>query len=55
VRPLALVLLTASAGPRPNMLVVLTDDQGFGDLGRHGKPVLKTPHLDAFAAESLWL
>lgn len=53
---IALLLLTATAtaGP-PNVLVVITDDQGYGDLGAHGNPVLKTPHLDAFAKESVRL
>lgn len=56
---LALVVLLALAAlapaAPPNVLVVITDDQGFGDLGRHGNPVLKTPHLDAFAAQGAWL
>lgn len=37
----------------PNVLVVITDDQGFGDLGYHGNPVLKTPNLDAFAKDAI--
>jgi arylsulfatase A-like enzyme len=44
----------ASAAP-PNVLLVITDDQGFGDLGAHGNPVIKTPNLDAFASKSVWL
>jgi arylsulfatase/arylsulfatase A len=35
---------------RPNVVIVITDDQGFGDYGVHGNPVLATPHLDALAA-----
>ena len=42
-------------GAQPNVLIVITDDQGYGDLGVHGNPVIKTPNLDAFAKESVWL
>lgn len=37
----------------PNVILVLTDDQGIGDLSAHGNPWLKTPNLDAFYAESV--
>ncbi len=40
---------------RPNVLVVITDDQGYGDLGCHGNPKIKTPNLDRFAAQSVRL
>jgi len=43
----------AFAAARPNVLIVITDDQGYGDLGFHGNPVLKTPNLDAFAKSSV--
>ena len=33
----------------PNVLLILTDDQGWGDLGIHGNPIIQTPVLDAFA------
>lgn len=40
---------------RPNVIVILTDDQGYGDLSCHGNPRLKTPVLDRLHAESLRL
>ena len=51
---------TVAAAPqpeprRPNVLVILTDDMGHGDLGVHGNPVIKTPHLDRLAHESVRL
>lgn len=43
-------------GPRArNVIVVMTDDQGWGDLSLHGNPVLETPALDRLAAESVQL
>ena len=38
---------------RPNVILIMTDDQGYGDLGFHGNKVLKTPCLDKLASESL--
>ncbi|RBP41478.1 arylsulfatase [Roseimicrobium gellanilyticum] len=40
-------------GKRPNIIFILTDDQGYGDLSVHGNPVLKTPNLDRMHAESV--
>ena len=52
----AVAATTLEAAPgRPNVLIVITDDQGYGDLGCHGNPVLKTPNLDGFAKESVQL
>jgi hypothetical protein len=43
----------AGAPSRPNVVLVLTDDQGYGDLACHGNPVLKTMHLDNLHAQSV--
>lgn len=40
---------------RPNILFVLTDDQGYGDLGCTGNPWLKTPNIDAFHEDAVRL
>ena len=40
---------------RPNVVLVLTDDQGYGDLGCHGNPIVKTPNLDRFHGDSVRL
>jgi arylsulfatase A-like enzyme len=37
---------------RPNIVFVVTDDQGYGDLGCHGNEVVRTPAIDAFAARA---
>ena len=40
---------------RPNVILILTDDQGYGDLHFHGNPIIKTPNLDRLAQESVRL
>jgi arylsulfatase len=63
MRVLTLLVLGLAAVPlsatepsrRPNVLIVLTDDQGLGDFSFMGNPVLKTPHMDRLAQEAVRL
>ena len=40
---------------QPNVVLVMTDDQGYGDLACHGNPVIQTPNLDRLHAQSVRL
>jgi len=40
---------------RPNVILVITDDQGYGDLACHGNPIIKTPNLDKLYTQSVRL
>ena len=52
---LALALLTACApkNQTPNIIIVITDDQGYGDLSVHGSPDVRTPNLDLLHEQSV--
>lgn len=43
----------SGAAQRPNIVLLMTDDQGWGQTGYNGHPLLKTPNLDAMAANGL--
>ena len=45
--------LPLGQGARPNVILVMTDDQGYPELSAHGNPVLNTPFLDKLHAQSL--
>ena len=46
-------LVGAAETPRPHILFVMADDMGWGQTGYRGHPLLKTPNLDAMAANGL--
>jgi len=45
----------SAASARPNVLLIMTDDQGYGDMGCHGNPVIKTPNIDRLYHQSVRL
>jgi arylsulfatase A-like enzyme len=51
--PLALRAIHAAVPKPPNIVFVLTDDQGYGDLACHGNPYIKTPNIDRLHGESV--
>ena len=52
---LAALGLAADTTSKPNVIIILTDDQGFGELGATGNPVVRTPHIDRLAEQSVSL
>jgi arylsulfatase A-like enzyme len=46
-------IVEAKGLEKPNVVLIMTDDQGYGDLACHGNPILKTPNLDRLFAESV--
>ncbi len=57
--PLVLLLLVTGmsrstcAATKPNVILVMTDDQGYGDMSCHGNPTLKTPNIDELHSQSV--
>ena len=49
---LVLTASTVHAQDRPNIILIMTDDQGIGDVGVNGNPFLETPNIDRLSTES---
>ena len=45
--------ITTLKGRRPNMVFILVDDMGYGDLGCYGRRDIQTPHIDRLAREGV--
>src|SRR5436190_9154967 len=45
--------LSSQAAKQPNIIVILADDLGYGDLGCYGHPSINTPNLNRMAAEGM--
>src|SRR5215213_1651605 len=45
--------ISAAAERKPNIVIILADDMGYGDLGCYGHPSIRTPNLDRMAAEGM--
>ena len=46
-------IASSSASDKPNIVLVMADDQGWGDMAYNGHPTLKTPNFDKAAASGL--
>lgn len=52
---LAALSVTNAHATRPNVILVITDDQGYGDIAAHGNQMIRTPNLDRLHDESVRL
>lgn len=50
---LNMALMAQSLAQKPNVIFILTDDQGYGDLACHGNPWIKTPNIDNLHSEGV--
>ena len=52
---LPILISVALAAEKPNIIILLADDMGFGDAGCYGHPLIKTPNIDRLAGEGVRL
>ena len=45
--------IAAAAAPRPNIVFIMSDDLGYGELGCYGQKLIQTPRIDRMAAEGM--
>ena len=50
---LSVAHLAGAQTARPNLVLIVTDDVGYGDIGSYGSPDIKTPNLDRLAREGV--
>ncbi|MCH2613144.1 MAG: sulfatase-like hydrolase/transferase, partial [Opitutales bacterium] len=48
-----LVLISLAAREKPNIIFIMADDLGYGDLGCYGQELIKTPHIDRLAENGM--
>ncbi len=52
---LSIIPASAQTATKPNVIIIITDDQGYGEIAAHGNPVIKTPNLDKLYSQSVRL
>lgn len=55
IQPIVSTCVVAEETRQPNVILILTDDQGYGDIAAHGNPYISTPNLDRMYGESMRL
>ena len=46
-------VMTAANTDRPNIIYIMCDDMGYGDLGCYGQPYISTPNIDSLARQGM--
>ena len=51
--PALLFFVTGYSQQKPNIIFILADDLGYGDLGSYGQKMIRTPHIDSLASQGM--